>query len=85
MKRNPMSSIDHIRKNIIDRLATITNKEYLKALYKLVERGPSSNEKIKLTEEQKIMLRMSEEDIKLNRVISQEKLDKEDLEWLKKI
>ena len=40
---------------------------------------------IKLTDEQKLMLQMSEEDIKFGRVLSQEELDKQDREWLKNL
>ncbi len=39
---------------------------------------------IPLTEEQKIMLAMSDEDIKKGRVIDQEALNKKELEWLAK-
>jgi len=35
-----------------------------------------------LTKEQKIMLEMSEEDIKSGKLISQEAMDKINLEWL---
>ena len=80
-----MTSVDRIRNSIIDRLLTISNKEYLAALYKLVESGPLVDDKVKLTEEQKVMLQMSEEDIKEDRLIPQDQLDKEDMEWLRKL
>ena len=38
---------------------------------------------IKLTKKQKLMLEMSEADIQNGRTISQNDLDKNDLEWLK--
>lgn len=78
-----MASIDHIRNNIIDRLLAISNKEYLLALNKLVENSPVENEKIKLSNEQILMLQMSEDDISNNRIISQQQLDKDDIEWLR--
>lgn len=37
---------------------------------------------IRLTDEQKEMLLMSDEDIKYGRLISQEEMDKRNLEWL---
>lgn len=80
-----MTSIDRIRNSIIDRLLTISDKEYLTALYKLVESGPLVDDKVKLTEEQKVMLQMSEEDIKEDRLIPQDQLDKADIEWLRKL
>ena len=74
-----MTSVDRIRNSIIDRLLTISNKEYLTAPHKLVESGPLVDDKVKLTEEQKVMLQMSEEDIKKDRLIPQDQLDKEDM------
>lgn len=38
--------------------------------------------KVKLTEEQILMLQMSEEDIKIGHLIDQKQLDKDDLRWL---
>jgi hypothetical protein len=49
----------------------------------LIESGLGSDQKIKLTHEQKLMLQMSENDILNGNIISQEDLDKSDLEWLK--
>lgn len=78
-----MASIDNIRNNLIDKLLTITNKDFLSALDKLVEKSSIENDTISLTEEQKLMLHLSDQDIKNGRLITQEQLDKEDLEWLK--
>lgn len=78
-----MASADHIRNDIISRLLTINNKEYLSALFKLVESSTTSQDVLSLSEEQKLMLEMSEEDLKSGRIISQTDLDKEDLKWLK--
>jgi hypothetical protein len=78
-----MASIDHIRNNVIDRLLAISNNEYLLALNKLVENCPVANEKIKLSTEQILMLQMSEDDIRNNRLMNQQQLDKYDIEWLR--
>jgi hypothetical protein len=43
------------------------------------------NDRVALTEAQKEIIRLSEEDIKHGRVISQEQLDEEDLKWLESI
>ena len=80
-----MASADSIRNSIIDRLLTISNKEYLAALFKLVESSSIGNEKLTLSKEQRIMLQISEQDIIEGRLISQEQLDKEDIEWLKNL
>jgi hypothetical protein len=78
-----MDHVDDIRNSLIDKLLAIRNKDFLKALDKLVV--SSSNENfVAITPEQKLMLQMSEDDIASNNLISQEGLDKEDLAWLKK-
>lgn len=77
-----MSQIDVIRNEIIDRLLAISDKEYLMALHRLVDNSAVQDEKIKLTKEQKLMLEMSESDIINGRIISQNDLDRNDLEWL---
>ena len=78
-----MATADNLRNSIIDKLLTITNKEYLLALYQLVEKSSVDRDIVKLTQEQVLMLQLSEQDIKKGRLISQEHLDKEDLQWLK--
>ena len=80
-----MTGADTIRNNIIDKLLTISNKEYLLALYKLISTSTLSEDVIQLSENQIIMLNMSDEDIKNNRTITYDELDKTDLEWLKKL
>ena len=76
-------TIDNIRNGIIDKLLTISNKEYLSALYQIVETSSIDNDKVKLTEEQILMLKLSDEDIDNGKLISQSQLDKDDLKWLK--
>jgi hypothetical protein len=80
-----MTGADNIRNNIIDKLLTISNQDYLLALYKLVSTSNINEEIIQLSEAQILMLNMSEDDIKNNRIVSQEELDKMDLEWLKNL
>lgn len=78
-----MAQVDVIRNGIIDRLLAISDKDYLMALLRLVDNSTVENDKIQLTNEQKLMLEMSEADLKYGRTISQNELDKNDLEWLK--
>jgi len=80
-----MASIDTLRNGIIDKLLTISNKDYLGALYQLVQSSSTDKDKVKLTEEQILMLKLSDKDIKHNRLIPQSQLDKEDLKWLKEL
>ena len=80
-----MTIADNIRNNIIDKLLTISNKEYLSALYQLVSTSTVNDDVVKLSEAQILMLNMSDEDINNNRVVSYDQLDKTDLEWLKSL
>jgi hypothetical protein len=78
-----MATVDNLRNSLIDKILTISNKDYLKALYDLVENSTIDKEVVKLTQEQILMLQMSEDDITKGKLISQADLDKSDLEWLK--
>jgi hypothetical protein len=80
-----MTGADNIRNSIIDKLLTISNQDYLLALHKLVSASNVNEEVIKLSEAQILMLNRSEDDIKNNRLVSQDELDKIDLEWLKSL
>jgi len=77
-----MRSIDLIKNSLIDKILTIKNQDFLVALEKLIDSSSTTN-KVELTEEQKLMLLMSEDDIKAGRLISRDELDKNDLSWLK--
>ena len=78
-----MSTTDILRNNIIDKLSTISNKDYLSALYQLVKTSAVDKDIVELPEEQILMLQLSDEDIKNGKLISQAQLDKDDLKWLK--
>ena len=80
-----MSAADNIRNNIIDKLLTISNKDYLSALYQLVSTSSVNEDIIQLSESQILMLNMSDEDIKNGRIVPHDELDKIDLEWLKSL
>ena len=77
-----MRSIDIIKNNLIDKILTIRNQDFLTALDKLID-SSSTTFNVELSEEQKLMLLMSEEDIKAGRLIPQDELDNNDLSWLK--
>jgi hypothetical protein len=80
-----MSTTDILRNNIIDKLLTITDKDYLSALYQLVNSSFVESDIVKLSEEQILMLQLSDEDIKNGKLISQSQLDRNDLQWLKEL
>jgi len=80
-----MNRVDVLRDSIIDKLLTISNKDYLTALYQLISRSSVDADVLELSEEQKIMLQMSDTDILNGNVISQVEVDKDDLKWLKEL
>ena len=79
-----MATITEIRNRVIESLLAINDPDYLKALEDMIKTSNVEHSTIPLTEEQKIMLAMSDEDIKEGRVIDQEALSKKELEWLAK-
>jgi len=76
-----MATVENIRKGLIEKILSIQNKELLEALDTLVSADKSVSDR-SLTEEQKSMLQMSENDIASGQLISQEAMDKRNLEWL---
>ena len=77
-----MATVDKIRNGLIDKILTIKSRDYLEALDKLISSSSSDSEIVELSKEQKIMLEMSEQDIKNGKLISQEAMNKRNLEWL---
>jgi len=80
-----MNATDTLRNNIIDKLLTINNKDYLSALYQLVNTSSVGYDTIQLTEEQISMLQLSDKDIIDEKLIHQDQLDKDDLQWLREL
>ena len=78
-----MAVVDVLRNELIGKLLTISNKEYLGALNKIVEKAETNV--VKFTAEQRLMIEMSEDDLKHGRTISNEELNKQDLAWLKEM
>jgi hypothetical protein len=66
----------------VDKILSIKNKDFLEALDKLISSSAAKSEIVELSIEQKMMLEMSEEDIKNGKLISQDAMDKRNLEWL---
>ena len=82
LKQTEMATVDKIRNELIDKIISIKNRDFLEALDKLISSSSSESDVVELTKEQKIMLEMSERDIKSGNLISQEAMDKRNLEWL---
>jgi hypothetical protein len=79
-----MTSASDIRNKVIDQLMTIKDANYLRALSDMIKSSHIQQETVPLTEEQKIMLVMSEDDILAGRTIDQLTLNERELEWLKR-
>ncbi len=77
-----MMTVDKIRNGLIDKILAINDRGLLEALDRLIPLSMSESNIVELTDEQKIMLEMSEQDIKSGDLISQEAMDKRNLEWL---
>lgn len=80
-----MATVKKIRNELIDKILTIENKDFLEALDKLISSSVPSSETVELTHEQKEMLEMSENDIENDQLISQSAMDKRNLEWLNEL
>ena len=78
-----MTSATEIRNRLIDQLMAIKDADYLQALSKMIDHSNIQADAVPLTEEQKIMLAMSEEDVKAGRTIEQNVLNEQELRWLK--
>ena len=70
-KKENIKSIDIIKNNLIDKILTIINQDFITALDKLIDSSYTTTS-VEISEEQKLMLLMSEEDIKAGRLISQD-------------
>ena len=77
-----MATVDKIRNGLIDKILSIKDRDFLEDLDKLISSSSSESDIVELTKEQKEMLEMSEQDIKNGKLISQEAMDKRNLEWL---
>lgn len=78
-----MATTEQIRNNLIDKLYAIKSKELLSAVDKLIEVSVKEDFVYKLTEQQRLSLQESENDIANNNLISDEELNKAEDEWLK--
>jgi len=74
-----------LRQKIVDKI-NLLEDDQLETVYELLLHFLyNKNDKdsvIKLTEEQRQMIKLGEEDIKAGRYISQDELDNQDLAWL---
>lgn len=76
-----MSGIDSMKINLIDRILSTSNEQLLETLSNIFE-SSKLDESVILSDEQIIMLEMSNQDIKSGRLISEHDLQKTDSEWM---
>ncbi|MFV0554001.1 MAG: hypothetical protein ACK5LR_04770 [Mangrovibacterium sp.] len=75
-------NIANVRNGLIDKIRTINNPAFLEALDAMISASSFDSDVVGLTSEQKAVLEMSEQDIEQGNLISQEVMDKRNLEWL---
>ena len=80
-----MLQIEELRESLIDKINHIKDRHLLEALQKLIDSTSIDFECVMLSESQKKMLEMSEQDIKAARLISQQDMDRRNLNWLDKL
>tara|TARA_Y100000034_G_scaffold111271_2_gene144184 strand:- start:29168 stop:29437 length:270 start_codon:yes stop_codon:yes gene_type:complete len=84
----PMATVDKLRDGLIDKIRNIKNKDLLEVLDQFVSSSQKKNESekekenVSLTEVQKQMLEMSEQDIKNGNLISQNAMKRKNFKWL---
>lgn len=75
-----MATVEQIKSRLIDRIHSIKDREVLEALQNFINVKESEFEV--MTDEQKAMLKMSDQDVTEGNLISQEEMMKRNLEWL---
>jgi hypothetical protein len=80
-----MATVEKIRSGLIDKIRSIENRDFLEALDKLIASSLPNSDIVKLSDEQKTMLAMSEQDVVNGELISQEAMNKRNLEWLNQL
>ena len=77
-----MATIDNIKTELIDKILSINNIEFLEALGEFISLRKSESEVVELSNVQKEILEISEKEIKLGDVISHDLMNKRNQEWL---
>lgn len=80
-----MATVDQLKDVLITKILSINNIDVLQTLDKIISSSDPGTDIIELTEAQKKMLQMSEQDIKEGRLISQDAMMERNLEWLKEL
>jgi hypothetical protein len=75
-----MLKVDEIKNEIIGKILSINNEDFLDAIDRLID---SSNQigQVIVTPEQRVYLEMSEDDILAGRIVSEEEMKEYDAKW----
>jgi len=76
-----MTTLEILKSSLIDKIIATKNEKLLHALVNIFE-STQPEETIQLSLKQIEMLMMSEDDIKHEKLVSEDELRKTDLEWL---
>lgn len=76
---------ERLRNSIIEKILSISDRNYLETLHRLIEKSSGSLDVFYLNEQQVALLNMSEKDIENGNIITQTDLDQHDMLWLKKL
>lgn len=74
-----------LKHRLIDKILLNDNEKLLNAIDQILESVKTPGDQVALTDEQKRMLEMSENDIKNGYTITQKKMDEDDLKWLQEM
>ena len=77
-----METITELRNKLIDKLLLVDNSDLLNEISLMIDAKELGHSKVQISEAQSLLLTMSDQDIKLNRLVDQEDLTAQDLEWL---
>jgi hypothetical protein len=75
-----MLRVEEIKNEIIGKILSISNEDFLDALDKLIDSSHQVG-RVKITSEQRIYLEMSEDDILAGRIVSEEEMKEYDAKW----
>ena len=78
-----MENIETLRASLVQKIFSTENIILLEAINKIFSSTETEDKKYKLSENQKKLLMLAEDDIKYGRLVSDEELRKMDEEWMK--
>ena len=75
-------TIEQMRYTVIDKLQEIENPDVLDAIYKILNNLSKKEVQLKLSDEQKRMMELSEHDIAAGRIYTDTQVNSEEDKWL---